>query len=184
ALVATVFGSTHGEIQIAVEQMQMMHEGDGKISPARFKNSVHNTGAGIYSIATRNKGFTTSIAGGWETFANSLLEAQALLTAGHERVIVAVADEPIPVAMDANFHFDGLGAALVLEREPDDAKVLGTLDDLRISEEPAPTPNLPDMIRRNPVGPGAGLVRAIKNREKGRIALTYRGDTHWDIQLR
>ncbi|MEM7608922.1 MAG: beta-ketoacyl synthase chain length factor, partial [Myxococcota bacterium] len=53
---ATVFGSQHGEIQIAVDQMVMMEDGEGQISPARFKNSVHNTAAGLFSITAENKG--------------------------------------------------------------------------------------------------------------------------------
>ena len=54
-LPALVFGSCHGEMEIAVAQMEMFQEDKGLLSPARFKNSVHNTGAGMFSIAMINK---------------------------------------------------------------------------------------------------------------------------------
>ena len=94
---ACVFGSAHGEIQIAVDQMEMMHEGEGQISPARFKNSVHNTAGGLFSIAAKNRGFITAIAAGPDTFSACLLECALLIGAGEaERVLCVVGDEALP----------------------------------------------------------------------------------------
>jgi len=76
---ALVFGSCHGEMEIAVAQMEMFQQDKGLLSPARFKNSVHNTGAGMFSIAMDNRGYATAIAGGHDTVALSLLEAMLLL---------------------------------------------------------------------------------------------------------
>ena len=124
---ATVFGSCHGEIQIAVEQMVMMQEGSGVVSPARFKNSVHNTAAGLFSIAAKNKGFTTAIAAGEHTFAMSFLEAWALLATGEvDRVVVSVCEEPLPVPITSFSSHVALGVALAFAREPSE-KTLGTL---------------------------------------------------------
>jgi 3-oxoacyl-(acyl-carrier-protein) synthase len=93
----TVFGSMHGEIQTAVDMLDMLRDGEqGIMSPARFKNSVHNTAAGIYSIATRNRAYTTAIAAGTATFAMCLLEALALLGTDEERVVVSVGEELLP----------------------------------------------------------------------------------------
>jgi hypothetical protein len=85
---ALVFGSCHGEMEIAVAQMEMFQEDKGLLSPARFKNSVHNTGAGMFSIAMDNRGYATAIAGGHDTVALSLLEAILLLQ--HDRYETAV----------------------------------------------------------------------------------------------
>ncbi|MEM9072990.1 MAG: beta-ketoacyl synthase chain length factor [Myxococcota bacterium] len=115
---ATAFGSTHGEIQIAVEQMVMMQEGSGVVSPARFKNSVHNTAAGLFSIAAKNKGFTTAIAAGPHTFAMSLLEAWGLLATGEvDRIVVSVTEETLPEPIASFSDHLALGAAVALTRE-------------------------------------------------------------------
>ena len=91
----TVFGSAYGEILIAFEQLDMI-EREGVPSPARFKNSVHNTASGHVSIATGNTGFTTALAAGPATFAMCLLEAWVWLETHGGSVIVSVADEPLP----------------------------------------------------------------------------------------
>ena len=92
---ATVFGSAHGEIRIAAEQMVMMQEASGVVSPARFKNSVHNTAAGLFSIGAKNRGFTTAVAAGNHTFPMALFEAWALLATGEaDKVVVSISEEP------------------------------------------------------------------------------------------
>ena len=99
---ATVFGSSHGEMEIAVDQMVMMKDGKGLLSPARFKNSVHNTGAGLFTIGAGNQGFTTAIAAGQDTAAMALLEGWLLLDRGEaDEVIVTVADEALPEPLRA-----------------------------------------------------------------------------------
>jgi hypothetical protein len=119
---ATVFGSEHGEIQIAIEQMQMMQEGSGIVSPARFKNSVHNTAAGLFSISTVNRGFTTAIAAGEHTFAMSLLEAWMLLADGEvEQVVVSIAEEPLPEPIHAFAPHVALGVGLALSTKAEGA---------------------------------------------------------------
>jgi hypothetical protein len=118
ASVATVFGSWHGEMEIAVEQLGVIHRGDGLMSPARFRNSVHNTGSGVFTIAAKNRGFTTAIAAGSRTFAMCVLEAMGLLAAGEKVVIVAVADEALPAPLDGASPHVSLGVAIALSREP------------------------------------------------------------------
>lgn len=116
---ATVFGSSHGEMQIAVDQMVMMQEGEGRLSPARFKNSVHNTAAGLFSIAAGNRGFTTAIAAGADTFPLSLLEGAALVASGEEsHAVVAIADEPLPDPVSQFGEQRALAVAVVLSSDP------------------------------------------------------------------
>src|SRR5690606_36901418 len=93
ATTSSVFESMFGEIDIAVEQLDMMLEGDGVVSPAMLKNSVHNTGAGILSIAAKNRGFTTALAAGPGVVGATLLEAMTVLHTGlAAQVVAAVAD--------------------------------------------------------------------------------------------
>lgn len=113
-----VVGSAHGEIDIAVIQMGMMLDEGGRVSPARFKNSVHNTAAGLFSIAAKNKLPATAIAAGEHTFAMCLMEAIALLSSEQaEHVVVCVGDEPLPAPLEDYTHHSPLTVAMLLGRE-------------------------------------------------------------------
>ncbi len=118
---ACVFGSAHGEIQIAVDQMEMMHEGEGQISPARFKNSVHNTAGGLFSIAAKNRGFSTAIAAGPDTFAACLLESALLIGTGEEtHVLCVIGDEALPAPIDRFGSHTSQVVALILASARED----------------------------------------------------------------
>jgi len=88
-----VFGSAYGEMGTTLKLLQLEIE-SGESSPIRFQLSVHNAAAGLLSIASGNRGFSTSIAAGPDTFAMSMLEAIVYLNHGEAREIaVLVADE-------------------------------------------------------------------------------------------
>lgn len=168
---ATVFGSEHGEIQIAVEQMQMMQEGSGIVSPARFKNSVHNTAAGLFSISVVNRGFTTAIAAGEHTFAMSLLEAWMLLVDGDvEQVVVSIAEEPLPTPIHDFAPHVALGVAVALSIHSDGAFAkIGVPE--RLTDKPSNDASSPTTSIESPsieiparfVGhPGEGALRVIE----------------------
>jgi hypothetical protein len=188
---ATVFGSAFGETQIALAQFEMMRSGDGLVSPHRFKNSVHNTGAGVFSIAAKNHGFTTALAGGWETTANVLMESYGLLASGHEHVIACIADEPLP----ANFSRDtkpfvGVGVAFALARTPAGPPRYGALSELRVRADSAESPEpvaLEDALARNPAAPALVLARAVAaatgRAERQAVPLCHRGDVRWTVQV-
>ncbi|MCU0676996.1 MAG: beta-ketoacyl synthase chain length factor [Myxococcota bacterium] len=163
---ATVFGSEHGEIQIAVEQMQMMQEGSGIVSPARFKNSVHNTAAGLFSISVVNRGFTTAIAAGEHTFAMSLLEAWMLLADGDvDQVVVSIAEEPLPTPIHDFAPHVALGVALALGTKAEGALAKVGAPERRRVENGIEVPS------RFAGHPGEGALRLLEAvRPMGRAA--------------
>lgn len=181
AHVAIVFGSHHGEVQIAVDQMQMMREHDGLLSPARFKNSVHNTGAGLFSLATDNRGFATAIAAGFDTVAMTLLEASLLLAVGEaEAAVVALAEEPVPAPFDSFAPHGALGVGLVIARDPG-PRPLASLTlpfrdpDLGFAPDPAGDGNV--------VTAACGLLDAVEARRGGRLPLSLAGGEPWCLDL-
>lgn len=186
---STVFGSAFGETQIALAQFEMMRSGDGLVSPHRFKNSVHNTGAGVFSIAAKNQGFTTALAGGWETTANVLMESYGLLASGHPHVIACIADEPLP----ANFSRDtkpfvGVGVAFALSRTPAESPRYGALTELRVraagDAPPAESSSLEDALARNPAAPALVLARAVAasgQNARATVPLCHRGEVRWTV---
>jgi hypothetical protein len=182
--VATVFGSATGEIHIAMEQIASMFQEDGAVSPARFKNSVHNTSGGIWSIATQNHAFTTAIAAGADTFAMSLLEAWALLVDGTPRVIVVVADEPAPPPLPADNSYPPLAVGFELAREVTGGRVYGRLSSFGIAEAPSNTdrPAI-EPFREHACAPALGLLCALDEHKFGRIRVSGSQDSDWSLVL-
>jgi hypothetical protein len=180
AQVAIVFGSAYGEVQITFEQLDMIRE-EGIVSPARFKNSVHNTASGHAAISTGNRNFTTAIAAGSSTFAMTLLDAWGWLEAHGGAAIVSVADERLPPFLEHVGSFEPLGVALALSVDPTPAS-----SGLRLSAL-APRsgldgPTLPDRWIENPSAPGLFLVDALMRRQAGIVPLETGGDG-WSVEI-
>ena len=171
---ATVFGSYHGEIEIAFHQLEMMRDGDGIISPARFKNSVHNTAAGLFTIGAKNTGFTTAIAGGPHTFALSLLEGWALVASGeHDQVVVSTTEEPLPSFVGQWSDHRLLGIAVALGAEPEGA--LAKVGVPTPSAEAAPHPEVHERFAGHVAAPGLAMIRAVEDGWRGPLGLTPPG---------
>ena len=177
----TVFGSSLGEIQIAVAQMKMMKSGEGIVSPAYFKNSVHNTAGGALSIATKNRGFTTAMAGGPETLATALLEAMALISTDETDVIVVVGDEARPEPLDAVMPYETLGVAFALSSEPKPGAI-AKLDALSYGGKGAPI-DVPAEFRHNPSAPALALFEAIRGERWQSISLTFGDTPSWSMEV-
>lgn len=177
--VASVFGSAYGEIQIAFQQLEMIRQ-EGVPSPARFKNSVHNTASGHVSIATGNTGFSTAVAAGWATFAMALLEAWAWLETHRQAVIVSVADEPPPDDLAAAAAFEPLGVALHLCAEPS-AAALGRLSAMR-RDGGRFAGEIPCRFAGNPCAAALLLVEALLGEQSGTVPLEA-GENPWCVAL-
>ena len=91
----TVFSSRHGELHRSHALLQDLAAGE-PLSPNAFSLSVHNTAAGLYSIATGNRAPSTALAAGRDTIAAGMIQAIGRLRAGAEQVILVHADECAP----------------------------------------------------------------------------------------
>jgi len=184
ASVATVYGSANGEIETAIAQLQMMH-GDGVLSPARFKSSVHNTASGLVSIAAGNRAFSTALAAGERTAAMCLLEAIVLIDRGATDVIVALADEPLPAPLPGAPRYAPLGVAFHLRAEtPPNGRALAALRGLRV-DATAPAATLAEPLGNNPVAAALPLVDAIRQGRRGTVVLERggAGTSRWCIEV-
>jgi hypothetical protein len=113
--VRLVFASAFGEIGTA-EAMLAQALDDNSASPARFRNSVHNTAPGLLSISARNTLASSAIAAGIDTVAMGLLESQLLLSESALPVLLVFADEPVPARLRDGHELPSLGVAFVLTR--------------------------------------------------------------------
>lgn len=179
--VQTVFGSAYGEIRIAFEQLDMI-EREGVPSPARFKNSVHNTASGHVSIATGNMGFSTALAAGGATFAMCLLEAWVWLETHGGSVIVAVADEPLPEHLTSVARYDALGLAIHISAERWKSGTGGRLAALQRRDRFTSAVSIPDSLVQNPCAAGLPLIDAVLHERSGTVPIELGGPA-WSVDL-
>jgi hypothetical protein len=168
ATVGSVFGSALGEASTMISLLDQMWREGGALSPMRFATSVHNAAAGVVSISTVNRGFTTSLGADHDTPAMALVEALGVMATQNTPVMVACGDEAAP----ADLVLDGGGwsfvtAALALEKASDDNTALPRLRGPFIGDAtlaPSDLPQLPQLPQLPPalaLNPQAGLVDLI-----------------------
>lgn len=138
ATVATVFASSSGDPDTLHQILETLATEERDISPTRFHNSVHNAPAGYWSIATRSREPSTSLAAHDESFQAGLLEAAAEVTADGWTVGLIAYDLPYPDPLSKVRPIAGsFGTALVLTPAPT-GRCLACLDiDVTRGEEPA-----------------------------------------------
>lgn len=101
-----VFASWHGEGTTTHRLMDALTEPDPLVSPTLFHNSVHNTPAGYWSIATGNRRSATSLSAGPATFHAGLTKAITLIGQGSGNgdgnpVLLVSYDVPFPEPLHA-----------------------------------------------------------------------------------
>jgi hypothetical protein len=109
---SAVFATCHGEIQTAERLVDDFRQA-AMVSSARFALSVHNTASGVYAVATGSNAPTTTVTGGNAVAAGWL---EAVLTALDEqyRVLLSIADEPVPEILRGPSEPAGIAAAFLL----------------------------------------------------------------------
>ena len=75
---ASVFASSGGDYPIIDQICRSLCEPERLVSPTQFHNSVHNSAAGYWSIATGSRQPSTSLSAYDDSFAAGLLEAMCL----------------------------------------------------------------------------------------------------------
>lgn len=91
-----VFASRHGELHRSAALIEDILKGE-EASPMAFSQSVHNTAAGLATIATKKAIPLTSIAAGGDTFQSAILDAWLYLDSHpNHKVLVIDFDEPLP----------------------------------------------------------------------------------------
>lgn len=165
--ITTVWATAHGEHSTAIKLLKMMRRGEGKVSPTHFHNSVHNTPSGYASIATGNGSPSTTLTGGPELVASSLLEAFGHLAGGAREVVVVLADEPLQAPFDRPDMQWPLALAFCLSSEPDGSLV--QLKDLR--RKTVPAIKLHERFGTLYVSAGLPLLECAVARKPGTVAL-------------
>ena len=132
ARVPCVFASRHGQIVRSVGLLEDLARGV-PLSPMDFSVSVHNATAGLFSIARGDRSPATALAGGRESFSAAVLEAQAMLLEGAEKVLLVYHDETPPRALDGTWDGEAADWSLALLLGRDQGRIL----EMRLEDAPA-----------------------------------------------
>lgn len=119
-----VFCSRHGEIQRTASILDDLARGI-EPSPTDFAMSVHNTSAGLYSVARQFRAPSTSLCAGELTFIAGWIEAGAWLSAhsGHS-VLLVMFDERLPPLLRGDVPHSTRDYAMALLLSGGDAGIL------------------------------------------------------------
>lgn len=130
--IASVFATSNGDGVVMHAILDTLASG-APISPTQFHNSVHNAGAGYWSIATGSCRPTSCLSGHDATAAAGLLNAVAAVAVEQEPVLLCVYEVPLAEPL-ASRHptAPSFGAGLVLAPSPAER----TLGRLRVRYRP------------------------------------------------
>ena len=113
---ASVFASSGGDYPIIDQICRSLCESERLVSPTQFHNSVHNSAAGYWSIATGSRQPSTSLSAYDDSFAVGLLEAMCLCQQEQLPTLLAVYDIQPPYPLGGGDELDslfGLGCVLL-----------------------------------------------------------------------
>ena len=184
---AAVFASSGGDYPIIDQICKALCEPERLVSPTQFHNSVHNSAAGYWSIATGSRAPSTSISAFDDSFSAGLLEAANLCVIEQLPTLLAVYDieppEPLqskrPISQD-------FGVALLLS-PVSSSRSLAQLT-LTVTGQAEPTPAqvaaLEAMRLSNPAARSLPLLEFIARQQTGRMLLTANNNPALIIEVK
>ncbi len=177
---ASVFASSGGDGDTIHAILNVLASAARELSPTRFHNSVHNTAAGYWSIATGSRAASSSLCCYDDSFAAGLLEAAVQAQAGQNAVALIAYDVPYPAPLCGVRPIGAaFGVALVLSPSPSPA-ALGCIElALRPGRE-APSaltcPALENLRQNTPAARSLPLLAALARKQAASVTLNYLDD--------
>jgi len=125
ASVPSVFASRHGVLERTLELLTALAR-DEALSPTSFSLSVHNSNAGLFSIARGDRAAATAVAAGRDSLGLGLLEGANLIAEGADQVLVCYVDDTAPAPYAPFVHEDAshrpFAVSLLLTQPADPAQ--------------------------------------------------------------
>ncbi|MCP4409483.1 MAG: beta-ketoacyl synthase chain length factor [Gammaproteobacteria bacterium] len=165
-----IFVSCAGEMQVTNKLCRAISQQNYPLSPTLFHNSVHNTAASYWSMATGSTAAMQAMGALSDGFALGLLEAWCQLQTVTERVLLVVYDEDMPVKLLPDYGWKNCAFALVLDRDAAANRPRLHQPFKRTAPDPAlSTENFPG---DNPAMAAAPLFQAVQESPRGRQQIT------------
>lgn len=174
---ASVFASSGGDYPIIDQICRSLREPERLVSPTQFHNSVHNSAAGYWSIATGSRQPSTSLSAYDDSFAVGLLEAMCLCQQEQLPTLLAVYDiqPPYPLG-DKRLIPIEFGVALLLTPTANEHSLarlqLSTMHaeaDTRSITSTAAQPALEVLRRSNPAARSLPLLELLSQGKSGSL---------------
>jgi Beta-ketoacyl synthase, N-terminal domain len=182
---ASVFSSSGGDGFNCHEICQVLASSQRQLSPTRFHNSVHNVGAGYWSIAAAATAAANVLCAFDASFGAGLLEALTQVAVERIPLLLVAYDTQYPEPLRSKRPIpDAFGVALVLAPEAcatTVARLTAVLTDTRadrMSESP-----LEALRLAIPAARSLPLLRKIARRESGRVILDYLPQTRLALEV-
>ena len=163
--ITAVFASSGGEVEVIHGIFEQLAGTDRRLSPTAFHNSVHNTAAGYWSIASGSHRPTDSLCAFDDSFGAGLAEALLRCASGERNVLLVAYDVP-PLWPIAEFRpvSAPFAVALLLSPEPagpELALLHGAYQATLPRPEPMTDPALEALRLGNPAARSLPLLAAI-----------------------
>jgi hypothetical protein len=170
----SVVASYGGDHPIIDQICSALCEPERQLSPTQFHNSVHNSAAGYWSIATASRLPSTSISAYDDSFCGGLLEAASFCHLERMNTILAVYDIKTPPPLNTKRNISAeFGAAFLLTPEMSEHS-LAKLS-LTLVETDAPTKAIQNELEvlrfRNPAARALPLLEIIASKKSGTVDL-------------
>ena len=182
----TVFASSGGDSEIVDKICLALLEPDRPVSPTHFHQSVHNTPAGYWAIATGCVQPSLSVSAYDNTFVAGFREAAALAWAESARVLLVAYDLPLLFPLAERRAIGALfGVALLLNPAP----TVDRLATLRLGRSATGSAarlddeGLERLRTGNPAARALPLLCAIARRAVGSVALPAEDETVLPVEV-
>ena len=184
---ATVFASSSGEMGVLDQLCRALATTDRAMSPTLFHQSVHNTAAGYWGIATGCQQSSTALSARDDSSSVGLLEAAIYATAETRPVLFVSYDLPPPPPLDHACPIrSAFATALLLTPMRDRAPACATLTlaaaghgDVTEMEEPA----LEQLRRDNAAARLLPLLRALAQAGRHSLNLNVLDDQRLAVEI-
>lgn len=182
---ASVFASSGGDYPIIDQICRSLCEPERLVSPTQFHNSVHNSAAGYWSIATGSRQPSTSLSAYDDSFAAGLLEAMCLCQQEQLPTLLAVYDiqPPYPLGDKRTIPIE-FGVALLLTPQRD-ASSLAQLRLTQAGHEAASQaqPVLEHVRLANPAARSLPLLELIAGGRSGNLVFACAKQPSLQLQV-
>jgi hypothetical protein len=185
--VATVYASSGGETSALDRLCRSLATPERVVSPTLFHQSVHNTAAGYWGIATSCQQSSTALSCYDDTFAAGLLEALTFVCVEARPVLLVAYDLALPFPLsEARPIQDGFAAAVVLT-PPAEARLAELAVRLEGSNGRNPSTMKEEALEHlrmdNPAARSLPLLGAVASGGRSSVRLNFLDDQRLFIQV-
>lgn len=182
---ASVFASSGGDYPIIDQICRSLCEPERLVSPTQFHNSVHNSAAGYWSIATGSRQPSTSLSAYDDSFIAGLLEAMCLCEQEQLPTLLTVYDIQPPCPLGEKRHIPvEFGVALLLTPQPDTHSLMRLQLHPNASGDASQARHtLEDLRLANPAARSLPLLELIAQSKAGKVIFTSTNQPPMQLQV-